>query len=177
MEGRSWLRALTPVLALSALVTLSAAPARATSCAPTTERERFASADAVVDGVFLPGDSDRHGELFSPATLRVHRWHKGPGGETLLVATLTTRLPDGSFMGSVGNPRPHAGEAWRLYGRLDEEGVLRTICLGAVRLEHLDTPLPLTGPPAVVTLGLGAAAAGAVALHWTRRRHGWLRSG
>lgn len=167
---------MTPVLALSALATLYAAPARATSCAPSTERERFASADIVVDGVFLPGDSDRRGELYSPATLRVHRWHKGSGGETVLVATLTTRLPDGSFMGSVGNPAPHAGEAWRLYGRLDEEGVLRTICLGAIRLEYLGTPLPLTGPPPLVTLGLATAAAGAVALHWTRRR-GSLRSG
>lgn len=85
------------MLGLALGLWLGAPAAANAACAATGILERERSAQVILVGEALPGDTDPGGYLLSPATFRVLRYEKGSGPAEVRVTTATRRttLTDG----------------------------------------------------------------------------------
>lgn len=127
-------------------------------------------------GVALDGPAEpSSGQLLSPARFRVERWTQGDGPDEVEVETAVQVEGELVQFNSVGIT-PRTGERWRIRGNRSPAGVVETsICTGSelVSGSEVDseppadprvTDEPPPGPGDDRLLSLGVSAAGAVAL-------------
>ena len=123
-----------PVLAAVALIGGPTASSQSSACAVQTGRQLSTRARLIFDGAALRGPTYR-GELLTPARFRVLRYRKGHGARVVRVQTGIRKLPHGVYAMVGEGIDPHAGEHWRIYGRLGRNGVVQTgFCSGSARL-------------------------------------------
>ncbi len=128
MRATFWRRGtallMTGPLLLGAAVA-TAVPAAASCLASPGDPAQYDSAEVVVEGVFADGATDSSGVLVRPAAFDVARYAKGSGPERIDVEAGGRQTEHGIAYTSI-DVLPPPGEAWRLYGRFDEEGELDT---------------------------------------------------
>jgi hypothetical protein len=96
-------------------------------------------AEVVVEGTFADGPATEEGQLYRPAAFDVARYTKGSGETRLSVAAGYYRFPDGTTAAGSEDVNPRAGEAWRLYGRM-QDGSSRPACAKAAGRSGRPTP-------------------------------------
>jgi hypothetical protein len=124
-------RLLCAALLLSGGAVVAATPAQASCLASPGEQAQYDRAEAVVEGTFGEGPTDRDGRLMRPAAFDVARYVKGSGPSRLAVQAGPTRRTDGSTSLTSVDITPRAGETWRLYGRPGEREFETSQCTGS----------------------------------------------
>lgn len=134
MSSRHGTRLLSAVVLLLAGLGV-AAPSAVASCLPSSEEAQYDDAELVVEGTFDDGPTDPDGALLRPAAFDVVRYVKGSGPSRLSVEAGGRRDSEGRIIHASTDVRPRPGEAWRLFGELDEDGELATdLCKGSRKL-------------------------------------------
>ena len=126
LHGRSFAAIVPAALALLAPAAAGAA------CAQRSVDQIAREAPIVVTAKAQPGPVARNGVgLLSPATFKVVAYDQGTGPQEIKVETALTDGPGGLTAVSEG-VNPMAGQTWRLWGTLGDDGVLQTnVCLGS----------------------------------------------
>lgn len=121
---------------------VAAAPARETvsaaSCAGLSGAQQFAAARLVFVGVMLPGPitaGEGHRVLLSPATMRVERYLKGHGPQTVRIVTAVSARSDStSITLAEDGIEPRPGERWKIFTASRRQPFDTSICGGSARV-------------------------------------------